>query len=54
MQVKELNELIASEKKMLRMMCGGIFRYRISNLAYAEKVVLESTNECEVFLARTY
>ncbi len=43
--VKQLNKLVYTERKMLRMMCGVTLRDMISSSEIAERVVVGSTEE---------
>ncbi len=43
--MKELNKIVSTERKMLRMMCGVALRGRISSLKVAERVSVELIEE---------
>ncbi len=47
--VKELNKLVSTERKMLRMMCGITLKDKVTNVEVAERVGVESL---EVWLRR--
>ncbi len=45
MGVKELNKLVSTERKILRIMCGFTMRYKISISEVAERVGVELIEE---------